>query len=89
MESLYYHFHNIKSMKNKSKPPYSGLMCKVYAYEQGSDAMLGSGWIIYRDDGKTMAPELFDLKGVKLPEGWYTLKVTNEKHMVVIPRMVQ
>lgn len=88
MESLYYYFHKPMN-KNKAKPPHLGIMQKIYAYEQGSEALLGTGWIITRDDGKQSAPELFDLKGVKLPEGWYTLRVTKEQHLVVIPRMVQ
>jgi hypothetical protein len=79
----YYH------MPNKSKPPHLGLMCKVLAYSQPGGALLGSGWIIYRNDGNVMAPELFDLAGEKLPEGWYHLQITQESKCVVIPRMVQ
>lgn len=76
--------------KNTAKPPRLGVMQKVYAYEnKDGGALLGSGWIIHRDDGKTMAPDLYDISGKKLPEGWYTLQVTGENHLVVIPRMVQ
>lgn len=77
-------------MSNNSKPPYTGLMQKVHVYEMPGGALLGTGWVITRDDGKQYAPELFDMKGVKLPEGWwYTLQVTNENKLIVMPRMTQ
>lgn len=75
--------------QNKNKIPHNGIMCKVFAYDGPGGALLGSGWIIYRDDGNMASPDLFDLKGNKLPEGWYTLRVTDEVKPVVIPRMVQ
>jgi hypothetical protein len=76
--------------KNTAPPPRLGIMQKVFAYEnKEGGALLGSGWFIIRDDGKHMAPDLYDISGKKLPEGWYTLQVTGENHLVVIPRMVQ
>ena len=74
---------------NTAKPPQMGLMCKVLAYDKPGGALLGSGWLLYRGDGKVMAPDLFDLIGEKLPEGWYNLQITQESYCVVIPRMVQ
>lgn len=73
----------------KTKPSHNGIMCKVFAYDMPGGALLGSGWLIYSDDGTFTHPDLFDLKGNKLAEGWYTLKVTDETKLVVIPRMVQ
>lgn len=74
---------------NTSKPPRNGIIQKVLVMEQTSHAIIGSGWVLYRDDAKMMAPELFDLMGNKMPEGWYTLQVTDDVKTVVIPRMVQ
>jgi hypothetical protein len=76
-------------MANNSKPPRLGIIQKVYVYSQGGGALLGNGWVLTRDDGRQAAPDLFDIKGNKLPEGWYTLQVVGEQHIVVIPRMVQ
>lgn len=75
--------------RDKNKIPQSGIMCKVFAYDGPGGALLGSGWVIYYSDGKFSHPDLFDIKGEKLPEGWYTLRVTDETKLVVIPRMVQ
>lgn len=74
---------------NKAKLAQSGIMCKVFAYDVPGGALLGTGWVIYYSDGNFSHPDLFDIKGEKLPEGWYTLRVTDETKLVVIPRMVQ
>ncbi len=76
-------------MPNKAKPPFIGILQKVYVYEQGGGALLGNGWVITRDDGKQSAPALFDIRGIPLPEGWYTLQVVAGTQLVVIPRMIQ
>lgn len=77
------------SRKKKDKIAQSGIICKVFAYDGPGGALLGSGWLTYSSDGSVFAPDLFDIKGNKLPEGWYTLRVTDETKLVVIPRMIQ
>ena len=74
---------------NTAKPPHSGIMQKVYAYDKPGGALLGSGWVYYESNGTFTAPDLFDIQGVKLPMGWYTLLTTEETKLIVIPRMVQ
>ncbi len=81
--------YTVFCMPNKAKPPYIGILQKVYVYEHGGGALLGNGWVITRDDGKQAAPVLFDIKGNRLPEGWYNLQVVERQQLVVIPRMIQ
>lgn len=74
---------------NRAKPPHNGIMQKVYAYDKPGGVLMGSGWVIYTDDGSMTSPDLFDSNGTKLPQGWYTLLTTDETKLIVIPRMVQ
>ena len=62
-------------------------MHKLIVYNNG--AMIGYGFIIAYPDGKISAPELFDIHGVKLSEGWYQLTMTTEYYNVVVPRSIQ
>ena len=50
---------------------------------------IGYGYLYYYSDGKLSEPELYSEDGVKLPEGWYELVITNENHLVVVPRQKQ
>lgn len=65
----------------------NGVMHKLIVYDNG--AMIGYGFVITYQDGEMSQPELFDIKGDKLPEGWYQLTMTNEHRPVVVPRNIQ
>jgi hypothetical protein len=72
----------------KNKPAIkNGVMHKLYVYDSG--ALIGYGFLITYADGKMSQPELFDITGNKLPEGWYQLTMSNEHYNVVVPRNVQ
>lgn len=74
-------------MKEKKTPFRSGVMHKLLVYDNG--AIVGYGYVIMYPDGKVSAPELFNIKGDKLPEQWYQLQMTNDHFNVVVPRNVQ
>jgi len=65
----------------------NGVMHKLVVYDNG--ALIGYGFVITYNDGEMSAPELFDIRGEKLPEGWYQLSMTNEHLPVVVPRNIQ
>jgi hypothetical protein len=65
----------------------NGVMHKLIVYDNG--AMIGYGFVITFPGGAMSAPELFDIAGKKLPEGWYQLTMTNEHFNVVVPRRIQ
>lgn len=75
-----------KKKKPKSATK-SGVMHKLIVYDNG--AMIGYGFVITYPDGKMSQPELFDIRGEKLAEGWYQLSMTHEHYNVVVPRNVQ
>lgn len=75
-----------KKKKPKSATK-SGVMHKLYVYDNG--ALIGYGFVITYPDGRMSAPELFDIGGKKLPEGWYQLQMTQEHYNVVVPRNIQ
>jgi len=62
-------------------------MFKVNAYQDGG--LIGSGFVIHYPDGELSAPDLIDIKGDRLPEGWYELKPTGERRTVVVPTRKQ
>ena len=70
--------------KNTTK---SGVMHKLLVYDNG--AMIGYGFIIAYPNGALSKPELFNIKGEKLPEGWYQLTMIDERYNVVVPRNIQ
>jgi len=75
-------------LKDRKKPATkNGVMHKLLVYDNG--AMIGYGFVITYPDGKMTAPELFDIAGKKLDEGWYQLTMTNEHYNVVVPRNIQ
>ena len=75
-------------LKDRKKPSIkNGVMHKLIVYDNG--AMIGYGFVITYPDGKMTAPELFDIAGRKLPEGWYQLTMTAEHYNVVVPRNIQ
>ena len=63
-----------------------GVMHKLLVYDHG--ALIGYGFVISYPDGEMSQPDLFDIAGGKLPEGWYQLTVT-EHFSVVVPQRVQ
>lgn len=74
--------------KKKRKPQFmNGIMHKLIVYENG--AMIGYGYVIRYSDGDTSLPDLFDIRGERLPEGWYQLQVQKESYTVVVPKNVQ
>lgn len=71
-----------------------GQLIKVLAYEHGKPlgeaALLGWGYFIVREDGKSQRPVLYDIAGNELPKGvWYQLKPTDEVRDCIIPRNIQ
>lgn len=62
-------------------------MQKLMVYEHG--ACIGYGFTIMYPDGKMSQPDLFDLKGDRLAEGWYQLQVTDTRWNVVVPMRIQ
>lgn len=80
-------FVDSKKEKKKKSGTKSGIMHKLIVYDNG--AMIGYGFVIMYPDGKVSAPELFDIAGKKLPEGWYQLQMTHEHYPVVVARNVQ
>jgi len=64
-----------------------GVMHKIIVYDNG--AIIGYGYVIIDNKGDMSTPDLFDIKGTRLPEGWYTLQVGTEYFNVVIPDNIQ
>lgn len=64
-------------------------MQKLEVYSHETQQLIGHGYVILYPNGTHSAPELFDLMGVKLPEGWYVIKVTGENRNVVVPKGIQ
>lgn len=73
----------------KGGTPRNGTMTKVLVYDNEHKGLIGTGWVIVRDDGRIARPVLYDLMGIKLAEGWYQIVATDEVKMVVIPRSIQ
>ena len=70
----------------------SAVLYKVFVFEKYDyiqQSRIGTGWILYRDDGKVSVPHLFHDDGTEIPMGEYTLVHTDENHLVVIPRNKQ
>jgi len=70
----------------------SAILHKILVYEKHDSIQLkciGTGWIIYRDDGKVSAPQLFYDDGTEIPSGEYFLVNTEENHLVVVPKQKQ
>jgi len=84
-----YNYTGVGYCKPNNKVSYNGIMQKVLVYDQNGQGIIGTGWIVHRNDGKVFRPTLFDIMGVKLPEGWYNIVTTNEAKLVVIPRSIQ
>ena len=50
--------------------------------------IVGKGYIISYPDGWMSQPELFDMKGDRLPSAWYQMKLT-EYYPCVVPEKIQ
>lgn|GEM_PF-4190558 len=50
--------------------------------------LIGTGYLVTKSNGDISRPKLFDLNGNKLPQGWYTLKMTESK-LCIIPKNIQ
>ena len=64
-----------------------GVMHKILVYDNG--AIIGYGYVTINHKGDMSNPDLYDIKGMRLPEGWYTLKITEENFLVNIPDRIQ
>ena len=65
----------------------NGVMHKVIVYDNG--ALVGYGYVISYPDGEMSKPDLFDIAGNKLSEGWYQINVTSDHFNVVVPERIQ
>lgn len=65
----------------------NGVMQKLIVYHNG--AIIGSGHVIILANGRMSEPTLVDFAGKEIAPGWYQLKVTDEKHYVVVPKRIQ
>lgn len=70
-------------MPNKKETTYSALMYRLEVYSQNGYLYLGTGYAFYHKWGMS-APTLIGLTGEVLPQGWYTLKVTDETGQLVV-----
>lgn len=89
--TLLYNYTGVNSNNymNKAKPPRSGIMQHLIVHDQKTGAIIGKGWITLRDDGRMSKPELYDIMGNPMQQGWYTIEATDIKQFVIIPRMIQ
>lgn len=62
-------------------------MQKLIVYDNG--AIIGYGHVITLTNGRMSTPTLVDFRGRELAPGWYQLKITDEKHYVVVPKRIQ
>jgi hypothetical protein len=62
----------------------TGILQKILVYSQGEHRLLGHGWVLYKG-GIIGTPTLIDLNGNAMEEGWYTIAVTDESHLVIAP----
>lgn len=80
--------HNLNKKQKPATIP--GLMQKLLVYEHGKPlgeaALIGSGWVELLHNGVMRPPELYDLKGIRLPVGWYQLVPTEEYKNVILMR---
>ena len=53
-----------------------------------NNEVIGKGYVVSRADGDVGNPELFDLNGAKLAEGWYQLQMT-EYTLCIVPKNIQ
>lgn len=67
----------------------TGLLQKILVYEHGKPigeaALIGTGWVEIYPNGRSSAPNLYDLKGIRLPQGWYQLAPQDDFRFVVLP----
>lgn len=64
----------------------SAMMCRVTAISMGET--IGGGYIILDENLELQRPEFYG-DNHKMEQGWYTLQITHDEWMVVVPRNVQ
>lgn len=62
-------------------------MQKLIVYDNG--AIIGHGYVTILVNGRMGIPVLYDFVGKPIDPGWYQLKITDEKHYVVVPKRIQ
>lgn len=80
-----------KNLRKGKSSTVTGLMQKILVYEHGKPigeaALLGQGWVEVYNNGVCSTPNIYDLLGVRLPQGWYQLVPTEEYRHIILPSL--
>jgi hypothetical protein len=75
-------------MRRKEFPIESIFVGQIEVYSKNGLILIGTGLVYFNSHGM-MKPDMIDLVGSPLSEGWYTLKPVSEPMLAVRAKSVQ